>query len=70
MEAGFAEQWEAALSGRNPAALFVFGLENMLDLQSGYTHALAVLNLNRGYVAKRFPFPVVFWAPEIGRAHV
>ncbi|MBY0506784.1 MAG: tetratricopeptide repeat protein, partial [Bryobacteraceae bacterium] len=61
---GFVEQWEIALGGQRPAALFVYGLEKMLDLTAGYTHSMAVLNLNRGYLAQRFPFPIIFWAPD------
>jgi len=64
VQSGVVEQWEGFLGDRRPAVLFVYGIEKLLDLESGYTHAMAVLNLNRGYIARRFPFPIVFWAAD------
>ncbi len=61
---GIAGQWERFLGTRKPAALFVYGIERVFDYKAGYTHAIAILNLNRGYIAQRFPFPIVFWAPD------
>jgi hypothetical protein len=61
---GIVEQWEQFLGARRPAALFVYGIEKIFDYTAGYTHDIAILNLNRGYVAQRFPFPIVFWAPD------
>ena len=61
---GIVEQWERLLATRKPAALFVYGIERVFDYAAGYTHAIAVLNLNRGYIAQRFPYPIVFWGPD------
>ncbi|MBV9743790.1 MAG: tetratricopeptide repeat protein, partial [Acidobacteriia bacterium] len=61
---GIVEQWERFLGTRRPAALFVYGIEHVFDYAAGYTHQIAILNLNRGYIAQRFPYPIVFWAPD------
>jgi tetratricopeptide (TPR) repeat protein len=53
-----------AVPRRKPAALFVYGIEQVFDYAAGYTHAIAILNLNRGYIAQRFRYTVVFWAPD------
>ncbi|MGH8478073.1 MAG: tetratricopeptide repeat protein [Gammaproteobacteria bacterium] len=51
-------------SGRAPGAMFVFGLETLLDLTRAESQPLAMLNLNRGYCIRRFPWPVVFFGPR------
>lgn len=56
-------QLEAA-AGRAPGAMFIYGLETLLDLTRPQSEALAMLNLNRGYCIRRFPWPVVFWGPR------
>jgi tetratricopeptide (TPR) repeat protein len=64
---GIAPQIEAAASASQdsrPRAVFVVGLENMLEIAGGALPHLANLNLRRGDVANSFPWPVVFWAPE------
>ncbi|MBA2594009.1 MAG: hypothetical protein H0U97_17875, partial [Gammaproteobacteria bacterium] len=47
-----------------PGAMFVYGLESLLDLTRPESEALALLNLNRGYCVRRFPWPVVFFGPR------
>ncbi len=56
-------QLEAA-SGRACGAMFVYGLETLVDLTRPQSEPLAMLNLNRGYCMRRFPWPVVFWSPR------
>ncbi|MCW5978729.1 MAG: tetratricopeptide repeat protein [Bryobacteraceae bacterium] len=63
-EAGIVTQWKLALGERRPDALFVHGLETLFDLTTGDSPAIGMFNFNRDYVTRRFPFPVVFWAPE------
>jgi tetratricopeptide (TPR) repeat protein len=61
---GVVTQLEKALGEERPEALFVYGLEGMFDLQVEQSPAMDILNLNRNYCGKRFPWPVVFWLPE------
>jgi tetratricopeptide (TPR) repeat protein len=63
-EAGLLAQWEQAVGGRRPDALFVHGLESLFDLAGGKSPEVDVFNFNRDYVRRRFPWPVVFWASE------
>ncbi|MBI3472273.1 MAG: tetratricopeptide repeat protein, partial [Candidatus Solibacter usitatus] len=63
---GVVAQIENFLGDRRPDAMFVYGLESVFDLRVRQTHALDILNLNRDYFARRFPWPVVFWTPEFG----
>lgn len=65
-EAGVVTQLEAALGDEQPDALFVYGLESTFDLTVRQSPKMTILNLNRNYCGKRFPFPVVFWMPEFG----
>ena len=63
-EAGLVEQWRRALGERKPDALLVLGLEALFDLAEDRSPAVDMFNFNRDYVRRRFPFPVVFFAPE------
>ena len=63
-ESGVVAQLEETLADERPSALFVHGLDAMFDLTERQSPAMDVLNLNRNYLGKRFPFPVVFWLPE------
>ncbi len=60
---GIVAQLEQAVGDDQPAALFVSGLESMLDLRLRQSPAMDLLNLNRDYCWQRFPWPVVFVAP-------
>ncbi|MGI8814730.1 MAG: tetratricopeptide repeat protein, partial [Pseudonocardia sp.] len=60
---GIVAQLERAIGDDLPAALFVHGLESMVDLRVRQSPAMDLLNLNRDYCWRRFPFPVVFVAP-------
>lgn len=60
---GIVAQLERAVGDDQPAALFVYGLESMLDLRLRQSPAMDLLNLNRDYCWQRFPWPVVFVAP-------
>ena len=60
---GIVAQLERAVGDDQPAALFVYGLESMLDLRMRQSPAMDLLNLNRDYCWRRFPWPVVFVAP-------
>ncbi|MGH3752648.1 MAG: hypothetical protein ACRDRP_08125 [Pseudonocardiaceae bacterium] len=60
---GIVAQLERAVGDDQPAALFVYGLESMLDLRLRQSPAMDLLNLNRDYCWQRFPWPVVFAAP-------
>lgn len=55
---------EAAVAGRNVPALFVYGLEQLIDPDAPFSEAVAILNFNRDLFVERFPFPVVFWVPD------
>ncbi|MGI9001533.1 MAG: tetratricopeptide repeat protein [Pseudonocardia sp.] len=61
--AGIVAQLECVVGDATPEALFVHGLESMLDLRVRQSPALDLLNLNRDYCWRRFPWPVVFLAP-------
>ncbi len=61
--AGIVAQLERVVGDAAPEALFVHGLESMLDLRVRQSPALDLLNLNRDYCWRRFPWPVVFLAP-------
>jgi len=63
-QAGVAAELEEAVGQRRPGALFVCGLESMFDLREPVSDAIAMLNFNRDYVVRRFPWPVVFWVPD------
>ncbi len=60
---GIVTQLERALGEDQLTALFVYGLESMLDLRLRQSPAMDLLNLNRDYCWQRFPWPVVFVAP-------
>ena len=60
---GIVAQLERAVGDDQPAALFVYGLESLLDLRLRQSPAMDLLNLNRDYCWQRFPWPVVFVAP-------
>lgn len=60
---GIVAQLERAVGDARPAAMFVHGLERMLDLRVRQSPAMDMLNLNRDYCWRRFPWPVVFVAP-------
>ena len=62
--AGVVAQLEDRLGDAHPGALFVHGLEGMFDPSLEQSPKLDILNLNRDFFAKRFPWPVVFWVPE------
>ena len=62
--AGVVAQLEDRLADPHPAALFIHGLEGMFDLSLKQSPKMDILNLNRDFFAKRFPWPVVFWVPE------
>jgi tetratricopeptide (TPR) repeat protein len=53
---------ERAASAR-PAAVFVTGLDR-LDSDDAARRTYAALNVNRDYLWRAAPVPVVFWAPE------
>ena len=63
---GVVTQLEEALGDSHPDAIFVFGLDAMFDPAAPSAPALDILNLNRDYLVKRFPCPVVFWIAEFG----
>ena len=50
--------------GDRPTAIFVHGLEDMLELAGTRLQYIEDLNYSRTYCSKRFPFPLVFWSPE------
>jgi tetratricopeptide (TPR) repeat protein len=60
---GIVAQLEQAVGEDRPAAMFVHGLQSMLDLRVRQSPAMDLLNLNRDYCWRRFPWPVVFVAP-------
>ena len=60
---GIVAQLEQAVGDARPAAMFVHGLEAMLDLRIRQSPAMDLLNLNRDYCWQRFPWPVVFVTP-------
>nr|MDQ3763060.1 tetratricopeptide repeat protein [Actinomycetota bacterium] len=60
---GIVAQLERAVGEDQPVALFVYGLESMLDLRLRQSLVMDLLNLNRDYCWQRFPWPVVFVAP-------
>ncbi|MGH8902733.1 MAG: tetratricopeptide repeat protein [Egibacteraceae bacterium] len=60
---GIVAQLEQAVGDVRPAAMFVHGLERMLDLRVRQSPAMDLLNLNRDYCWRRFPWPVVFVTP-------
>jgi tetratricopeptide (TPR) repeat protein len=60
---GIVTQLERAIGEDQPTALFVYGLESLLDLRLRQSPAMDLLNLNRDYCWQRFPWPVVFVAP-------
>ncbi|MGH8887395.1 MAG: hypothetical protein ACRDYX_19965, partial [Egibacteraceae bacterium] len=60
---GVVAQLEQAVGDVRPAAMFVHGLESMLDLRVRQSVAMDLLNLNRDCCWRRFPWPVVFVAP-------
>ncbi|MGQ0774948.1 MAG: tetratricopeptide repeat protein [Pseudonocardiales bacterium] len=60
---GIVAQLERAIGDDQPGALFVYGLESLLDLRLRQSPAMDLLNLNRDYCWGRFPWPVVFVAP-------
>ena len=45
-------------------AIFLTGLESMLEIAGTPLSHLETLNLNRSYCGHSFPWPVVFWTPE------
>lgn len=47
-----------------PLAIFVRGLEDMLELAGTRLQYIEDLNYSRSYCSQRFPFPLVFWVPE------
>jgi len=47
-----------------PLAMFVRGLENVLELAGMPLQYLEDLNYSRSYCGQRFPFPLVFWTPR------
>ena len=61
---GVVAQLEEAFGQRKLDGVFLYGLDAMFDLAERQSPAMDVLNLNRNYFGKRFPFPVVFWLPE------
>jgi hypothetical protein len=61
---GIVAQLEQAIGDDRPAALFVYGLESMLDLRVRQSPAMDLLNLNRDYCWQRFPWPIVVVAPS------
>ena len=60
---GIVAQLERVVGDDQPAALFVYGLESMLDLRLRQSPAMDLLNLDRDYCWQRFPWPVVFVVP-------
>jgi tetratricopeptide (TPR) repeat protein len=66
--AGIVAQCAEATGSSHPDALFVHGLESVLDLTERQSPAMTLFNLNRDYAANRFPIPVVFWAPDFAMA--
>ena len=63
-ESGIVAQLEEAFGQQKLDGVFLYGLDAMFDLTTRQSPAMDVLNLNRNYFGKRFPFPVVFWLPE------
>ena len=63
-ESGVVAQLEEAVGHQKLDGVFLYGLDAMFDLTTRQSPAMDVLNLNRNYFGKRFPFPVVFWLPE------
>ncbi|MFN7959947.1 MAG: tetratricopeptide repeat protein [Thermoanaerobaculia bacterium] len=59
--AAVVSQLEAATEERDADALLVDGLDDLIDPTARQSPALEALNLNRNHLARRFPFPLVFW---------
>ena len=53
-----------AAASDQPKAIFLTGLESMLEIAGTPLSHLETLNLNRSYCGHNFPFPIVFWTPE------
>lgn len=66
IERGVVTQLEQYVGQRHPDAMFVYGLETMFDPALEGSAALEILNLNRGYFGKKFPWPMVFCLPDFG----
>jgi hypothetical protein len=62
---GIVTQLEQAVGDDQPAALFVYGLESLLDVHLRQSPVMDMLNLNRDYCWQRFPWPVVFVVPPL-----
>ncbi len=58
------DQISAAVSNVAPHAVFVHGLSAAFDVGVDRSPAIDNLNLNRDYLAKRFPLPFVFWVRD------
>ncbi len=63
-------QLERAAGGGRPALLLVEGLDGLLNLAGALEPALDLLNLNREFLARRLPFPVVFWVADFSLREV
>ena len=58
------EREVAAAATDRPMAVFLTGLESMLEIAGTPLDHLETLNLNRSYCERNFPWPVVFWTSE------
>ncbi len=64
-DGGAVEQMELALPpDARPVGVFVCGFDALVDVGDGDGSRLDGLNLNRDHLARRFPYPVVFWVND------